>query len=157
MVFELNSPGGKFRKNKYRRRVLYGFKHAKVEGMGRPQSVLYFGGRFFSHLEEFLKRSRSWAPFLGASATSNNKNLYTIKYVCVLGRKAGLSLHFGIDNTSIKVGMCGGNTKKTLGALYPGYYTVANNKNTLLNGSVSMVSVVLVNGCGSVNSFKRLN
>ena len=156
MVFALDYPGGEFRKNwRYRRRVLYGLKHAKVEGMGRPQSVLHFGGRFFSQLEEFLTRSRSWVPFLGASATSNNKNFYTIKYVGVLGRKTGLSLRNGIDNTSIKVGMCGGNTKKTLGALYPGYYTAANNKNTLLNGSVSMVSVVLVNGCGLVGSFKR--
>ena len=166
MVFELDSSERKFRKNwKYRRRVLYGLKHSKVEGMGRPQSVLHFGGWFFSHLEEFLTRYGSWAPFLGASATSNNKNIYTIKYDSVLGSRTDLGytfcrserLHWGIDNTSIKVGMCGGNTKKTLGALYPGYYTVANNKNTLLNGSVSMVSVVLVNGCGSVNSFKRLN
>ena len=102
-----------------------------------------------------MTRSRSWAPFFGASATSNNKNLYTIKYVGVLGRKTGLGLHLGIGNTSIKVGMCGGNTKKTLGALYPGYYAAANNKNTLLNGSVSMVSVVLVNGCGLVGSFKK--
>ena len=156
MVFELNSSRGKFRKNwKYRRRVLYGLKHAKVEGMGGPQSVLHFGGRFFSRLEDSRSRSRSWAPFLGASATSNNKNLYTIKYVGVLGRKTGLSLRSGIENTSIKVGMCGGITKKTLGALYPGYYAAANNKNTLLNGSVSMVSVVLVNGCGLVGSFKR--
>ena len=133
MVFELNSPGGKFRKNwKYRRRVLYGLKHAKVEGMGGPQSVLHFGGRFFSRLEDSRTRSRSWAPFLGASATSNNKNLYTIKYDGVLGRKTGLGLHLGIGNTLIQIGMCGGNTKKNLGASKPGYYAATNNKNKLL-------------------------
>ena len=81
MVFELDSSGGEFRKNwRYRRRVLYGLRHTQEKSMGGPQSVLHFGGRFFSRLEEFLTRSRSWAPFLGASATSNNKNLYNISH-----------------------------------------------------------------------------